>query len=57
MDEDDPAHDQYKSVVFRMAEQIERLCTLAAGLRNQFGLKLSGYIEMEKTYLLPYEQE
>lgn len=57
MDETDPAHAQYKGVVFRMAEQIERLCTLAAGLRNQFGLTLSGYIDMDKTYILPYEQE
>lgn len=57
MDETDPAHEQYKGVVFRMAEQIERLCTLAAGLRNQFGLTLSGYIDMDKTYILPYEQD
>lgn len=57
MPEGDPAEQQYKGVVFRMAEQIERLCTLAAGLRYQFGLKLSGYIDMDKTYLLPYEQE
>jgi hypothetical protein len=57
MEEDDPAHEQYKGVVFRMAEQIERLCTLAAGLRNQFGLKLSGYVELDKTYILPYRTE
>lgn len=55
MDEGDPAHEQYKGVVFRMGEQIERLCTLAAGLRNQYELKLSGYVAMDKTHIIPDE--
>lgn len=53
MPEGDPAHDQYKAVVFRMGEQIERLCTLAAGLRNHYEVTLAGYVAMDKTYILP----
>ena len=53
MPEGDPAHDQYKAVVFRMGEQIERLCTLAAGVRHHYEITLSGYVALDKTYTLP----
>lgn len=52
MADDDPANEQYKGVVLRMGEQIERICTLAAGLRNKYDLTLSGYVELDKTHRL-----
>lgn len=56
MAEDDPAFEQYKGVVFRMGEQIERLCTIAAGLRHAYEVKLSGYVAMDKTYIIPHDE-
>ncbi len=56
IDEDSPLMEAYKGVVFRLGEQIERLCTLAAGVRNQYELKLAGYVAMDKTYILPDNQ-
>lgn len=52
-DADRPAFEAYKTVIHQIGEQIERLCTLAAGLRNQYELRLGGYIEIDKTYILP----
>ncbi len=43
----------YKTVVHHLGEQIERLCTLAAGLRAEFDTRLSGYVELDKTRILP----
>lgn len=57
MDEGDPAQEQYKGVVFRIGEQIERLCTLAAGLRSQYQFTLSGYVELDKSHILPEGEE
>lgn len=45
----------YKTVVHNLAEQIERICTLAAGLRHEFDTRLSGTIEIDKTHILTDE--
>lgn len=42
----------YKTVVHHMGEQIERICTLAAGLRSEFETRLAGYIDLDKTHVL-----
>lgn len=43
----------YKTVIHHLGEQIERLCTLAAGLRHEFDTRLGGYIDIDKTHILP----
>ncbi|MDD5249670.1 MAG: hypothetical protein PHY45_11825 [Rhodocyclaceae bacterium] len=43
----------YKTVVHHLGEQIERICTLAAGLRAEFETRLSGYVDLDKTHILP----
>lgn len=42
----------YKTVIHRMGEQIERVCTLAAGLRHEFDTRLAGYIDIDKSHTL-----
>lgn len=51
-DEKSPALAGYKTVVLHLGEQIERICMLAAGLRDQFDTRLSGYVELDKTHVL-----
>ncbi len=52
-DEGSDAHNGYKSVIHHFAAAIERICTLAAGLRYQYDTRLAGYIELDKTFVLP----
>lgn len=40
----------YKTVIHHLGEQIERICTLAAGLRHEFDTRLSGYIDIDKSH-------
>lgn len=40
----------YKTVIHHLGEQIERICTLAAGLRHEFDTRLAGYIEIDKSH-------
>lgn len=42
----------YKTVVHHLGEQIERICTLAAGLRHEFDTRLAGYIDIDKSHAL-----
>lgn len=56
IDEESPLMEAYKGVVFRLGEQIDRLCTLAAGVRNQYQLKLAGYVDLDRTYIIPDDQ-
>jgi len=56
-DENDPAFTGYKTVVHHIGEQVERLCTLAAGLRFHYETRLAGYIELDKTNILPHGDE
>lgn len=52
-DKDVDAMAAYKSVIHHVGEQIERLCTLAAGLRSEFDTRLGGYIALDKSHILP----
>lgn len=52
-DKDVDALAAYKSVIHHVGEQIERLCTLAAGLRAEFDTRLGGYIALDKSHILP----
>lgn len=51
--EGSPLFDRYKGVVYRLGEQIERLCTLAAGLRNEYHNRLEGLVALDRSYILP----
>jgi hypothetical protein len=42
----------YKPMIHQLGELIERVCTYAAGLRNQFDTNLGYHIAMDKTYVL-----
>lgn len=42
-----------KSCIHRLGETIERLCHLAAQLRNEYETRLAGYVADDKTHLLP----
>lgn len=42
----------YKTVVLQIDAQVERICTLAAGLRNEFETRLGGLVEIDKTHKL-----
>lgn len=55
IDEENPEsakHQAAKSCIHRMGEQIDRICTLAAGLRSSYDLTLSGYIALDKMHVL-----
>lgn len=45
-------HQAAKSCIHRMGEQIERICTLAAGLRSSYDMNLSGFIALDKMHVL-----
>lgn len=51
-DEKSPALAGYKTVVLHLGEQIDRICMLAAGLRNQYDTRLAGYVDLDKTHTL-----
>jgi hypothetical protein len=51
--DDSPAQAGFKTVVHHLGEQIERICTLAAGLRHEYDTRLGGYISLDKTFILP----
>lgn len=53
--EDSALIDAYKGGVFQLGEHIERLCTLAAGLRNEYHLRLEGRVSLDRTHILPDE--
>lgn len=42
----------YKTVIFRLGDLVERVCTTAANLRSVFETELGGYISMDKTRVL-----
>ncbi|MDO8934218.1 MAG: hypothetical protein Q7U97_17650 [Rhodocyclaceae bacterium] len=52
-DEKSPVLAGYKTVIHQLGEQIERICTLAAGLRNEYDTRLAGFIAMDKSFVLP----
>lgn len=52
-DEKSPALAGYKTVVHHLGEQIERLCTLVAGLQAEYETRLAGYVALDKMHVLP----
>ncbi|HJW23774.1 MAG TPA: hypothetical protein VJ576_02660 [Rhodocyclaceae bacterium] len=46
-----------RSCVHRLSESIDRMCHLAAALRDQFETRLSGYIAEDMSHILPAEVE
>ncbi len=51
-DDSEDAYRGFTTVVQHLDAAVERICTLAAGLRHEYDTRLAGYIEIQKTYLL-----